>query len=93
MVEAETYTIEGPDGTVEEIQLPSGLADVFGQGDESAVVVGDMAVNMIAQQAHVHVHHADGDVPDELAALNEKMEELFENRFGVSLAEAMGHSH
>jgi hypothetical protein len=93
MVETETYTIEAPDGTVEEIELPSGLLDVFGQGEESAVVLGDMAVNMLAQQAHVQVHHAEGDVPDDFKTLNEKMEELFESRFGVSLAEAMGHSH
>jgi hypothetical protein len=93
MVETDTYTIEGPDGDVEEIQLPSGLVEVFAQGEDPTVVVGDMAVNMLAQQAHVQVHHAEGDVPDELDALNAKMEELFEARFGVSLADAMGHSH
>ena len=93
MVETETYSIEGPDGTVEEIQLPSGLVELFAQGEDPTVVVGDMAVNMLAQQAHAQVHHAEGQVPDELDALNGKMEELFEERFGVSLADAMGHSH
>jgi hypothetical protein len=93
MVETETYSIEGPDGDVEEIELPAGLLEVFAQGEDPTVVVGDMAVNMLAQQAHVQVHHAEGDVPADLEALNEKMEELFEARFGVSLADAMGHSH
>jgi hypothetical protein len=93
MVETETYSIEGPDGDVEEIELPAGLLEVFAQGEAPTVVVGDMAVNMLAQQAHVQVHHAEGDVPADLKALNEKMEELFEARFGVSLADAMGHSH
>jgi hypothetical protein len=93
MVETETYTIEGPDGDVEEIELPAGLVEVFAQGEDPTVVVGDMAVNMLAQQAHVQVHHAEGDVPGDLEALNGEMERLFEERFGVSLADAMGHSH
>ncbi|WP_152040484.1 DUF7545 family protein [Salinigranum salinum] len=94
MVETETYTIEGPDGDVEEIELPAGLVDVFAeQGEEPTDVVGDIVVQSFAQQAHVVVHHAEGGTPEDLQALNEKMEELFEARFGVSLADAMGHSH
>jgi hypothetical protein len=94
MVETETYTIEGPDGDVEEIELPAGLIDVFAeQGEDPTVVVGDIVVQAFAQQAHVTVHHAEGDVPSDLEALNDEMERLFEERFGVSLADAMGHSH
>ena len=77
---------------VDEI-TPDELQALREEGEDPTVVVGDMAVNMLAQQAHVQVHHAEGDVPDELDALNAKMEELFEARFGVSLADAMGHSH
>jgi hypothetical protein len=94
MVETETYTIEGPDGDVEEISLPSGLVDVFAeQGEEPTDVVGDIVVQAFAQQAHVVVHHSEEDAPADLAELNEEMERLFEERFGVSLADAMGHSH
>ncbi|WP_136588815.1 DUF7545 family protein [Salinigranum halophilum] len=94
MVETETYTIEGPDGDVEEIQLPSGLVDIFAeQGEEPTDVVGDIVVQAFAQQAHVVVHHAEGEVPGDLEELNTEMENIFEERFGVSLADAMGHSH
>jgi hypothetical protein len=94
MVETETYTIEGPDGDVEAVELPSGLVDVFAeQGEEPTDVVGDIVVQAFAQQAHVVVHHAEGEVPADLGELNEEMERIFEDRFGVSLAEAMGHSH
>ena len=94
MVETETYTIEGPDGDVETIELPGGLVDVFAeQGEEPTTVVGDIVVQAFAQQAHVVVHHAEDDVPGDLEALNDEMERLFEERFGVSLADAMGHSH
>jgi hypothetical protein len=94
MVETETYSIEGPDGDVEEVELPDGLVDVFAeQGEDPTEVVGDIVIQAFAQQAHVVVHHADGDVPGDLEALNDEMERIFEERFGVSLADAMGHSH
>lgn len=94
MVETETYTIEAPNGDTEEIELPAGLADVFTeQGESSTVVVGDLLIQSFAQQAHGVVHHSHGETPEDLEALNEKMEELFEDRFGVSLSEAMGHNH
>ncbi|WP_162524292.1 DUF7545 family protein [Halobellus captivus] len=94
MVETETYTIEAPNGDTEEIELPAGLVDVFTeQGESPTVVVGDLLIQSFAQQAHGVVHHSQGETPADLEALNEKMEELFEERFGVSLGEAMGHSH
>ena len=94
MVETETYTSEGPGGDVESVELPSGLVDVFAeQGEEPTDVVGDIVVQAFAQQAHVVVHHAEGEVPGDLEELNDEMERIFEERFGVSLADAMGHSH
>ena len=94
MVETETYTIEGPDVVTEAIELPAGIVDVFAeQGEEPTDVVGDIVVQAFAQQAHVVVHHAEGDTPGDLEALTDEMERLFEERFGVSLADAMGHSH
>ncbi|MFB6250349.1 MAG: hypothetical protein ABEI27_01465 [Halobellus sp.] len=94
MVDTETYTIEAPNGDVEKLELPEGLADVFTeQGESSTAVVGDLLIQSFAQQAHAVVHHSQGETPADLDALNGKMEEIFEERFGVPLEEAMGHSH
>ncbi|MFB6304108.1 MAG: hypothetical protein ABEH47_03000 [Haloferacaceae archaeon] len=94
MVEDETFTIEGPSGATTTVDLPEGLARVFAEGDEEPTdVLAEFVVQAFAQQTHAAVHHSGGEVPDELEALNERMEELFEERFGVSIAEAMGHGH
>lgn len=94
MVDTETYTIEGPEGDTEAVELPEGLVDIFAeQGENPTAVVGDIIVQAFAQQAHVVAHHSQGGVPGDLEAINETMEELFEARFGQSLADAMGHSH
>ena len=94
MVETETYTIEGPSGDSEELELPAGLVDIFAeQGEEPTDVVADIVVQAFAQQAHVVAHHSEGGAPADIAEINEKMEELFEERFGLPLSEALGHSH
>ena len=94
MVDTETYTIEGPDGDTETVELPAGLVDMFTeQGEEPTDVVGDILIQAFAQQSHAVVHHGQGDVPGDVEAINETMEELFEERFGQSLQDAMGHSH
>ncbi len=92
--DTETFTIEGPDGETETVSLPAGLADLFtDDGEDATVVAADFLVQAFAQQTHAVAHHSAGDTPDDLAAMNESMEDLFEERFGVSLAEAMGHDH
>lgn len=94
MVETETYTIEGPNGDSEALELPAGLVDIFAeQGEEPTDVVADIVVQAFAQQAHVVAHHSEGGAPADIAEINEKMEELFEERFGLPLSEALGHSH
>jgi hypothetical protein len=47
----------------------------------------------LAQHSHALVHHSQGETPQDLVDINEKMEELFEDRFGMPLADAMGHDH
>ena len=92
--ETEAFTIEGPDGASETVEIPAGLADVFTeQGEDSTAVAADFVVQAFAQQTHAVVHHSQDDVSADLESLNEQMEGVFEERFGVSLAEAMGHSH
>ena len=94
MVETETYTVEGPDGETATFDLPEGLVDVLSeQGESTADVVGEVAFQAFVQQAHSIVHHSQGDVPDDLEEINAKAEELFEERYGQTLAEATGHDH
>lgn len=94
MGDTETYTVSGPDGDEDTFELPAGLVDVLSeQGEPSTRVISDVVVQAMAQQAHVIVHHAEGEVPDDLAEMNETAEELFEARFGQSLQDALGHSH
>ncbi|WP_101296674.1 DUF7545 family protein [Halegenticoccus soli] len=94
MVDTETYTVEDPSGDTDTFDLPAGLVDVLSeQGESGATVVADVAVLSFVQRAHAIVHHAEGDAPADLREINERAEELFEERFGVSFAEATGHQH
>lgn len=94
MVDSQTYTIEGPDGDESAVELPAHVVELLREGDETgAEVVGDIVLQAFAQQAHVRVHHAEGEPSDDLQEANEMLEERFEERFGISLAEAMGHHH
>lgn len=94
MVETETYAIEDPDGDVDEVDLPAGLVDIMAEaGEEKAQVVSDVVLQAFAQQAHALAHHQEGETPADLEAINETAEDLFEERFGVTLAEATGHQH
>lgn len=94
MVETETYTIEGPDGDTDDVELPAGLVDTLAeQGEEPTQVISDIVVQALAQHAHALVHHSQGETPADLAEMNDEMEAIFEDRFGMSLSDAMGHSH
>jgi hypothetical protein len=94
MVDTEAYTIEAPDGSTETVELPEGLVDLLSeQGETKGTVVGDITLLAFAQRAHALVHHSEGDVTEDVADIGEKAEELFEERFGVSFAEATGHQH
>ncbi|MFC6988307.1 hypothetical protein ACFQJD_05515 [Haloplanus sp. GCM10025708] len=90
----ETYTIEAPNGDTDTVELPDGLVDVLSEQDESpATVVAEVALLSFVQRAHSIVHHSEGEVPEDLVEISEKAESLFEERFGVSFAEATGHQH
>ena len=94
MVETQTFTIEGEDGETDSVEIPDVLVELMQDGDKSgAGVVADIVLQAFAQQGHARVHHAEGGVSDEMEAANEELEELFEDRFGISLADAMGHHH
>lgn len=94
MVDTETYTVEGPDGDSDTVDLPAGLVDMMAeQGEEPSHVVSDVVLQAFAQQAHAIAHHSQGETPADVEEINAKAEELFEERFGRSLQDAMGHSH
>ncbi len=93
-VETETYTIEGPDDNSDEVELPPGLIDLLREeGESREAVIGDMAVVSFVQQAHAAVHHTQGEPDEEVAAIEEKARELFEERIGITFEQATGHSH
>jgi hypothetical protein len=94
MVETQTYSIEGPEGEADDIELPEALVDLMREEDSTgATVVADVVLQAFAQQAHARVHHAEGGASEEMEGANETMEELFEERFGIPLSDAMGHQH
>lgn len=94
MVDTETYTIEGPSGDTDELELPVGLVDTLAeQGEAPTTVVAEIALLSFVQRSHAIVHHAEGDVPADLVEINETAEELFEERFGMTFGEATGHDH
>jgi hypothetical protein len=89
-----TLTIETDDAT-DELTVPSGLLEILReQPDETdPQVVGDIAMFGLAQRIHGAVHHSQGEVDDEIAALEESTLDLFEERFGASFSEMTGHDH
>jgi hypothetical protein len=89
-----TVTLESEDGAVDSLQVPTKLLDMLAEGDETAPeVVGDIAMFGFAQRIHGAVAHGEGDVDEELEAVEELALDLFEDRFGRSFAELTGHDH
>lgn len=91
-VDTVTVSIEA-DGTTDEITLPAGLVDLVAEGDQTtAETISDVAMLSFASRAHHVVHHGEG-ADEELEAQEERIMELFEERFGVTFGEATGHQH
>lgn len=89
-----TFHIDAPDGDSDEVTLPEGLVELFNEaGDPPARVVGDLVQVAFTQRAHALVHHAEGEVDDDVAALEDHALDLFERRFGRSFEEVTGHQH
>lgn len=94
MSETVAFTIEGDDGSTDEVAVPAALLEMLAEGDEPAAeIIGDLALFSCAQRVHTAVHHAEGEPDDDLAAVEEETMELFEERFGASFSELTGHSH
>jgi len=82
------------DGETAEVEVPGALVAALSEADESAAdVVADVVVMSFAGRAHALLHHAGGEPDDDLRAAEAEMMDRFEERFGVTYAEATGHSH
>ena len=91
--ETTTVRIETDDSS-DELEVPVRVLELLSEEDDDpAGVVGDLVMLGVAQQAHGIVHHAQGEVDDDLQAAEKRTMELFEERFGQSYAEVTGHNH
>lgn len=94
MPETITFTIEGDDGSTDQMTVPEPLMRLLRTGEESsAEIIGDLAMLTCAQQVHAFVHHSDGEPDEEIMAIEEETMHLFEERFGASYEEVTGHAH
>lgn len=92
-VDTTTVTITADDDSSDDVAIPAGLVDLVAEGDQTtAETVGDITLLSFASRAHHMVHHGEsGD--EDLAAQEERIMELFEERFGMTFGEATGHQH
>ena len=92
--DAVTLRIEASDGTEDTFDVPATILDRLSEGDEpAAAVAADVALMAFAGRAHALVHHGHGEADDDLEAAEQAILDDFEARFGVTYAEATGHSH
>ncbi|MFB6353809.1 MAG: hypothetical protein ABEJ92_06955 [Halobacteriales archaeon] len=92
--DAVRFSIEAADGSTDSFEVPAALLDRLAEGDEPAARVAvDIALMGFTGQAHSLVHHAEGEPDAALDAAEEALLDAFEERFGVTYAEATGHGH
>ncbi|GAB3669183.1 DUF7545 family protein [Halopiger thermotolerans] len=92
-VETITLSITADDESTDDVTVPAGLVDLVAEGDQtSAETVGDIVLLSLASRAHHMVHHGEG-ADEDLEAQEERVMDLFEERFGVTFGEATGHQH
>ena len=92
-IEDVTVTIEA-DGETADVDLPVGLLSRLTEPDEThADAVGSIVLMSFVGRAHALAHHSEGETDEELEEIEDTMLERFEERFGVTYAEATGHSH
>ncbi|MFB6137632.1 MAG: hypothetical protein ABEJ42_04745 [Halobacteriaceae archaeon] len=88
-----TFTVEGPEGETDTVTVPASLLDALGQGESHVETVASEALVTFVTRAHQLVHHAEDDADADLEAAEEALLDRFEERFGVTYAEATGHQH
>lgn len=92
-VETISISISTDDGSTDDVTLPAELVDLLAEGNQDAAeTIGDITLLSFASRAHHLVHHGD-ETDEDLEAQEERVMELFEERFGVTFGEATGHQH
>ncbi|MFB6229253.1 MAG: hypothetical protein ABEH88_12010 [Halobacteriales archaeon] len=88
-----TVTVEA-DGDEDAIEIPAGLLDrLMEEGETRADVVGSITLMALTGRAHALLHHTEDTSGEELEDIEAVMQDRFEDRFGMTYAEATGHSH
>ena len=92
-VETVTVTIQSEADDVDEVTIPAGLVELLAEDEQSpAETIGDVVLLSFASRAH-HVVHHEGPEGEDFGPEEAEIMELFEERFGVTYAEATGHHH
>lgn len=94
MADRTTVTVQ-TDDEADELELPTEVLELYREepGETDAQIASDMLVMAFAERAHALAHHGEGEDLGDIEAVEEAMMDAFEDRFGVSYAEATGHSH
>lgn len=74
------------------IELPAGFVELIREPDESAAdVVADIVLLSAAQRTYEATHFSEGGAPDEVVAVNDRMQEVFEAEFGTTIRDVAGY--
>ncbi len=74
------------------VELPAGFISYLEEPGESAAdVIADLVLFSAAQRTYEVVHFSEGGVPDEIEAINDHLQDLFEAEFGVALQDVAGY--
>lgn len=94
MADSLTVTLEVGSET-EEIELPADIVDLYREeaNESDAQVIADMLVMAFSERAHAIAHHGEGGDEETIQRIEDDMMAIFEDRFGMTYAEATGHSH
>ena len=86
-----TVTIDA-EGDRRTIELPAGFVDIVREPDESAAdVVADLVLLSAAQRTYEAVHYSEGGVPEEVEAVNDRVQARFEAEFGTTVRDVAGY--
>lgn len=93
-IETTTVRIESEDGDTDELTLPRELLTMVDEGGQTdAEIVADVAMLSFASRIHHLVAHGQGEPDETVQAIEEDVMDRFEERFGMTFAEATGHDH
>ena len=86
-----TVTIDA-EGDRRTLEIPAGFVDLLREPGESAAdVVADLVLLSAAQRTYEAVHFSEGGVPEDIEAVNERVQEVFEAEFGTTVQDVAGY--